>query len=215
MPVRKIPKNYRSVTGRFYSVKNNRLIAFESTLERDFFLSLEFDNNVEFYEEQPLVISTEVEGRVARYTPDCLAQHFDGSETLYEVKYVADLEKDAEELAPRFAMAERYVSERNMNFSVVTELDIRGTKLENQRFIYGYSSPPQDFDNLQHDVIGTLGKPLPLDSLLSMLSAERMRQAVYIPAIWHLVFTDVLTIDIEIPITPKTIIQVGHGANIV
>lgn len=214
MPVRKIPKNYRSVTGRFSSLKNGMAIGFESTLERDFFLSLEFDNSVDTYEEQPLVISEEINGRMAKYTPDCLAQHIDGSETLYEVKYVADLEKEAEELAPRFTMAERFVSERNMRFRVVTELDIRGTKLDNQRFLYGYSSPPKDIDNLRHDIISVLKDPLPMEALLSGLSTERMRQAAYIPAIWHLVFAGTLLIGLEVPISNKTIIQVNYDTNI-
>ena len=214
MPARKIPKNYRSVTGRFQSLKNDRAIAFESTLERDFFLSLEFDDSVEMYEEQPLTIKDEINGRVISYTPDCLVRHIDGTETLFEVKYVADLEKDAEELAPRFAIAERYVREPNMEFRVVTELDIRGITLENQRFIYGFSSPPKDFNNLKHDITKLLKNPLPMESLLSGLSTERMRQAVYIPAIWHLVFTGTLCVDLKISINNKTIIQVNHGTHI-
>jgi hypothetical protein len=68
MPVRKIPKNYRSVTGRFPSLKNNRSVAFESTLERDFYLSLEFDEGVESYEEQPLTISGDHNGRAISYS---------------------------------------------------------------------------------------------------------------------------------------------------
>jgi len=43
MVARSIPKNYRNVTGRFASAKNQNLIGFESTLEKDFFLLLEFD----------------------------------------------------------------------------------------------------------------------------------------------------------------------------
>lgn len=214
MPVRKIPKNYRSVTGRFQSLKNDRAIAFESTLERDFFLSLEFDDRVEMYEEQPLTIKDEIDGRVISYTPDCLVRHIDGTETLYEVKYVADLEKDAEELAPRFAIAERYVREPNMEFRVVTELDIRCTKLENQRFLYGFASPPRDLVSLQDSIAMLLAQPLPLESLLSSLSSERMRQASYIPVIWHLVFTGRLKVDMETPINTKSIIQVNYGAHI-
>lgn len=39
MPVRKIPKRYRSVTGTF-PVKNKRNIFYESLLERDFYFLL-------------------------------------------------------------------------------------------------------------------------------------------------------------------------------
>ena len=214
MPVRKIPKNYRSVTGRFSSLKNGRAMAFESTLERDFFLSLEFDDTVESYEEQPLTISAEIDGTARKYTPDCLALHFDGTETLYEVKYVADLEKKDDDLALRFSMAERYACERGITFQVVSELDIRGVKLENQRFLYGFSTPPKDFNNLRQTIIDLMENPLALESLLSGLSPDRMKQAAYIPTVWHLVFTGQLQIDMDIPINNKTIIQVSHGTHL-
>lgn len=213
MPVRKIPKNYRSVTGTFPSLKNNRSISFESTLERDFYLSLEFDNSVASYEEQPLTISGNINGCSVSYTPDCMAWHTDNSQTLYEVKYTTDLEKDAEELATRFDLAEQYSREHDISFRVITELDIRSTKLDNQRFLYGFSSPSKNLTNLKDMIIAHLDTPLPLESLLLRLSPERIKQAVYIPAIWHLVFIGTLQIDIDIPITNKSIIGVKHGTH--
>lgn len=53
---RQIKKNYRSVTGHFPSVKNNKSIGFESSLEKILFLYLEFDNTVETYKEQPRIM---------------------------------------------------------------------------------------------------------------------------------------------------------------
>lgn len=75
MPVRKIKKNYRSVTGYFASVKNGRNIAYESLLERDFFLLLEFDRLVSSYEEQPLRLSYRYGNKDLPYTPDALVQY--------------------------------------------------------------------------------------------------------------------------------------------
>lgn len=73
MPVRKIKKNYRSVTGLIASQKNARMIASESTLERDLFTCLEFDPVVESYEEQPVLIEYKNEnGKKTTYTPDVL-----------------------------------------------------------------------------------------------------------------------------------------------
>ena len=56
MVARIIPKNYRNVTGRLASPKNRRLVGFESMLEKDFYLLLEFDINVETFEEQPVTL---------------------------------------------------------------------------------------------------------------------------------------------------------------
>ncbi len=52
---RKIKKNYRSVTGHFPSIKNNKSIAFNSILEKELFLTLEFDDEVILYQEQPQI----------------------------------------------------------------------------------------------------------------------------------------------------------------
>ena len=54
MPVRKIPKNYLSVTGAFSSRKNGKSLGYESLLERDLMILLEFDDAVERFEEQPV-----------------------------------------------------------------------------------------------------------------------------------------------------------------
>ena len=52
MPVRQIPPQFRSLTGRFASGKVRRAVAFESSLERDLELLLEFDPRVLEFEEQ-------------------------------------------------------------------------------------------------------------------------------------------------------------------
>lgn len=56
MPVRKIPMNYRNVTGVFPSLKSIGSGAFESTLERDFLTILDFDYEVNNFEVQPVKI---------------------------------------------------------------------------------------------------------------------------------------------------------------
>ena len=74
MPVRKIPKNYLVVTGGHSSHKNTVMNGFEGTLEPEYMLLLDFDDTVENYEEQPIVIP--VAGVAAGYTPDVLVHHF-------------------------------------------------------------------------------------------------------------------------------------------
>src|SRR5437016_4446366 len=57
MPVRKVPKNYRNLTGLVPNTRTSSMTAFESSLERDFLLLLDFDPDVTFYEEQPVTIA--------------------------------------------------------------------------------------------------------------------------------------------------------------
>src|SRR5438093_12942283 len=76
MPVRIVPKNYRNLTGLVPNSRTQAMTAFESTLERDFLLLLDFDPDVEFYEEQPLKITYPDEaGQRRTYTPDVLVRY--------------------------------------------------------------------------------------------------------------------------------------------
>ena len=56
MPVRKIPKNYRNVTGIAAATKSGGAAQFESTLERDFISLLEFLPEVKSIDPQPVKI---------------------------------------------------------------------------------------------------------------------------------------------------------------
>lgn len=70
MPVRKIPKNHLVVTGSFASRKNAQMDGFESLLEKEYMLLLDFDEHVERFEVQPVTIP--VPGVPKGYTPDVL-----------------------------------------------------------------------------------------------------------------------------------------------
>lgn len=73
MPVRKIPKKHLCITGGFASRKNGVMESFESLLEKEYMLLLEFDDSVAGFEEQPVTIP--LPGLPKGYTPDFLV-HF-------------------------------------------------------------------------------------------------------------------------------------------
>lgn len=73
MPVRKIPKNYLFVTGGYSSRKNEEMDAFESLLEKDYLLLLDFDDGVDAFEVQPVRIP--VPGVPKGYVPDVLVKY--------------------------------------------------------------------------------------------------------------------------------------------
>ncbi|HEY8965173.1 MAG TPA: hypothetical protein VIM58_01945, partial [Candidatus Methylacidiphilales bacterium] len=54
MPIRRIRKNHRNVTGVAAHRKATGVAEFESTLERDFLLLLEFSPEVQNFEVQPV-----------------------------------------------------------------------------------------------------------------------------------------------------------------
>ena len=57
MPVRSIPKNSRSLTGKVLDFRSHRAVSFASGLERDFYVLLDFDPTVAHFEEQPVTIA--------------------------------------------------------------------------------------------------------------------------------------------------------------
>lgn len=92
---RKIKKNYRSITGHFPSIKNNTSIGFESKLEKAHFLSLEFDNEVISYQEQPQ-IEICINGKNKIYSADCYikrAKNSNKKDSIVEIKYTNEIEK--------------------------------------------------------------------------------------------------------------------------
>lgn len=216
MPVRKIKKNYRSVTGHFSSVKNDRNIAYESLLERDFFLLLEFDRSVVSYEEQPIALSYHYAKRDIRYTPDALVHYKDPNRIpcIFEIKYSEEVKEKKVFLKQKFEQIEEYLIQNDMEFKLFTELDIRTQFLENVKMIYGAISgsiPGFEHERMEHirRVVAN-EKILSISECMSKLSSNRYEQAVYIRHLWYLVFLGKVKIDMDTKITNNTMIGVSR-----
>lgn len=139
---RVITRSPTRTVGRFPSLKCGRTIHWESQLERDFVLRLEFDEHVVSYKEQPETIEVPWQGRNRRYTPDFLAVT-NAFRVFYEVKPKAKLE-DAE-LTGFLALVERIYNGRGHRFTVVTETDIRQAPvLDNISLLLRYRRHPVD-----------------------------------------------------------------------
>lgn len=83
MPSRKIPKNYLNITGKvMLTHAQSSVVAFESSLERDFILLKNFDETVLNIEKQPVTLEYVHDGRIYKYTPDFLVTYTD-KHTLY------------------------------------------------------------------------------------------------------------------------------------
>ncbi len=210
MVARIIPKNYRNVTGRLASPKNRRLVGFESMLEKDFYLLLEFDINVETFEEQPVTLRYRgPDGQLHRYTPDVLIRYRRdavGAESLpdalCEIKYRSDLREHWSEYKPRFKAAYRYARQRGWRFRLVTEREVRIPLLDHARFLRRYRHQPVDEWEVVHllTTLGVLGTTDP-QVLIRTCSNERNRQARLIPVLWHLVAQGRVGIDSGRPLS--------------
>src|SRR2546428_10283305 len=129
MPVRTIPKNYRNLTGLVPNTRTSGMTAFESTLERDFLLLLDFDPDVAFFEEQPVkIVYHDANGRRRTYTPDVLVRYRTNptqarhtKPLLCEVKYRDDLRQHWVEYRPKFRAAQCYARQQGWRGHLGTE----------------------------------------------------------------------------------------------
>ncbi|QHG88224.1 TnsA endonuclease N-terminal domain-containing protein [Xanthomonas sp. NCPPB 1638] len=208
MPVRKIPKNYRNVTGITAARKADGPAQFESTLERDFLTLLEFSPEVRLFEVQPVALSWRDGIRERRYTPDVLVrfQHQHGAEPtplLYEVKYRTDLRADWAELRPKFRAAVRFAKAQGWRFKLITEREIRTPYLDNARFLLPYVlqvPPPAEDMDLLDEALQAL-READVEGLLQAASRDEWTRARLMPAAWYLVGIRHFSADLHAPLT--------------
>lgn len=215
-PVRKIGISSRSFTGRVSSRGMSN--CFESSLERDFLILLDFDSDVENVSEQPVKIKFKHNGQACTYTPDFLVGYRFGTRVLYEVKHRENLSEQWDQLRPRFKAAIRYCRERGWRFKIMTEAEIRGPHLENAKFLRNYARrPPQTA--LEDHVVRTLailGRTTP-EILIKAAFREKYHRMAALSALWRLVAIGRVEAVIDEPISMQTPVWVvvgeGFGAS--
>ena len=219
MPVRRIPKSHCSLTGEVASTKrvawglNGGRAAFESSLERDLLILLDFDPEVLCYEEQPVRIDyVDAGGRHRHYTPDVLVRwRRDGVSAggmrplLAEVKYRSTLRKDWADLKPRFQAARSEARARGWTFRILTEVEIRTPYLQNARFLSPYRRLASDgaTANWILTTLYRLGQSDP-ETLLGTLACDLRNRAELIPRLWNLVAARKVGIELSLPLTMRS-----------
>lgn len=221
MPARKIPLNYRNITGYIQSDKSSDYTHFESSLERDALILAEFDENVLSFKAQPRRFDYELEGKQRHYTPDIFISYKDGSNLYVEVKYRSDLKKNWQTLKPKFKTAIHALrSEPKARFKIWTEVEIRTPYLKNVSFLLPYKKRIVDEYQVKtiYKILSRANSLTPKD-LLPLCSKDMLTQAEFINSLWHCVANGTVKIDIFSPmmmdspiwIEQTTVERVGHG----
>lgn len=197
-PARKIGLGRRALSGLMPSEKNSETspARFESALERDFFVLLEFNVDVLRWDAQP--IRLDLGGELGTYVPDVLVTFVgpsrlvsDTRHILYEVKYREDLGKNWPKLKPRYRAAIRFARAHGWSFKIITEREIRTPLLWNAKFLLPYQNDTvEDVDCVR--LMSKLAE-LTRDSestpagLLKACSSDRLVQAGLLSTLWYLV----------------------------
>lgn len=122
-----VKNSWGHVRGKFPSRKMNRMIHWESQLERDAILLFEFSHGVSAYREQPHTTKYVLDEKIRRYTPD-----FELTLKSNEVQYVEV--KPAEKLLDpvermRFKNIERHYLRYGFTFWIFLDHQIRQAEL--------------------------------------------------------------------------------------
>jgi hypothetical protein len=179
--------------------------AFESSLERDWLLALDFDPRVQAIQVQPFSLHYEHRGTTRRYTPDVRAEYRleSGMATVvYEVKPSEELRLNWSAYRPRFKAAVRYCRDHGWRFKLVTERHIRTALLDNARFLRRYRALPEQDLYVQQLLytLRALGTTTPQALLAAAYWAEESRMAA-LPMLWKLIATGRLGADLHVPLT--------------
>ncbi|EPX96253.1 MULTISPECIES: heteromeric transposase endonuclease subunit TnsA [Ralstonia] len=206
-PVRAIGVQSRSVTGTFPDGSR-----YESALERDFMLLLQFDPAVDVYTPQPLTLRyQDADGEARRYTPDGLIEWrsdlalHDRRPVLVEVKYREAFEGDWRRWRSIARAARNYARDRGWDFQIYTEREIRTPALENARFLLPYLRRTSAFETESWllDALQAERESTP-KALIGGLYQDKWNQAALIPILWKLLAERRVGFDLTVPLSMQS-----------
>lgn len=208
--VRRIPINVRSLTGTVNGQE------FESSLERDLLLLAHWDNDVEWYQSQPVKIEyTDSQGKSRSYTPDLLISYktiqqpgqppVTRKPLLCEVKYREDFAEQWKVLKPKFRAARAYAKANGYEFRVLTEREIRTEYLKNVQFLWAYRFAqfyPDHYEKLKA-ALHEMKEPNPAMLLDACYSSRTLRgEALW--TLWCMIAHGWIKCDLLKPLTMQT-----------
>jgi hypothetical protein len=172
MPVRKVSNRGGNIIGRFPSLKLDRMVDFESLIERDFIFLLDFDPQVEAFSEQPLTIEYEADGQ-----------------------QLVQLPKNQRKIAA----GQAWCAAKGWTYQLVTDTQLRrGYRLPNIKLLTQfarYPLHPEIRNRIMGHLLLTEPAPVTVAELMAKV-APGQPQAVQIP-IYHLAFHHELLLPID------------------
>jgi hypothetical protein len=188
-----VGRTFGHIRGKFPSRKMDRMIHWESQLERDAVLLFEFSGGVAAYREQPLRTHYTLDGKTRRYTPDFEITFQTGEVLLIEVKPSAKV-KEPEE-ARRLARVKEHFRSEGSSLRIITEIEIRQEQLlANLRALFRYRRPllnAIEQRKWRHEFRDHRLIPFSTASLMAGGDEE----------VWKLIDQDIFTCDLRNPIT--------------
>lgn len=221
VPQRKIRPTRRSVSG-VYPFRRERLIQYESTLERDFIIRMEFFGHVLDMVAQPVQLEFRYEdiGPTYTYTPDFLVTYRTAHLGTYrydrprlvEVKPKDAWSKDWRKWLPKWKAARRYAIEQGWEFRIYDEDRIRDTALKNIAWLEPYKRGNVDPEDAKIvlKLLNDMGAA-PINYVLARYFGGNFRSRG-LSTIWSLMANRAIDCDITATLSESTEIWIpSHG----
>jgi hypothetical protein len=162
------------------------MVCYESRLEREQIYLMEYDLEVVYYEEQPLLIEYLWEDSRYKYYPDFKVVTAGGQQLLLECKAAEFVNTDKNRR--KIAAGRRWCARRGWEFRLITERETRvGFRLENVMFLWQFARHriPLETKAQICDVINS--RPTLTLAELAALVSPAAPQSARVP-IFHLIF---------------------------
>lgn len=201
VPSRRIRPNSRSQTGLFWSRKNGRIhVPYESLLEHDFCVNLEFDRSVERFESQPLSISyRRPSGRWCDGHLDYLVVHYSDTglkPVLVDVKTQSELLQRWDHLHPRFRAACEHARSIGMLYHIRTERRVRTPFFYNVRRLLRYlrEEPDPRYESIFLSELSRAGRAT-FYSVLDRCCSSPKERLEAVTTLWTLIAHQAVFVD--------------------
>ena len=193
-------RRQRHFPGMWWLATTGRHVGFESWLERDHAMLLDFDRDVCGLSSQPFTLTwRDLSGKAVSHTPDYFARLSDGSAVVVDVR-PAERVKPAD--AAKFAMAaSACAAVPGWSFRLVHEPD--PVLAANVRWLSGYRHPRHG----QPQVGGLLREVFAGGEEL-LAGAERAGDPIgVLPVLFHLIWRGDLVADVSVPMHDATVVS--------
>lgn len=213
---RQIGNTHGSISGVF-PFRGERMIPYESTLERDFLIKASWSDSILDIQEQPLTIPYKtITGRNSTYTPDFLIHYRTTSlgltpkSLLVEVKPKMKLDKEFKSLRLKFKAGIRHAKNQGWQYKIYHEARIRDAMLVNISFLQRFHKMSFNAADTQYLINGLaeMGH-CEMDSFLAVMYTKQLERAQAQSLIWHLIATKQLACPMHEPLKPRMAIWIN------
>jgi hypothetical protein len=194
-------RGQRHLPGRWWSATDGGHVGYESWLERDHVMLLDFDPTVVGIASQPFWLSwTAADGRSRSHVPDYFARRVDGSAVAVDCRPVERRDRPRDVAA--FEATRRACAEVGWEYRLVGAPD--SIMVGNVRWLAGYRHPRHQVGEVAKRLREVFADPAPL-----LAGAEAVGDPIAVlPVLFHLVWRHDLVVDLSIPLHQATIVSV-------